>query len=101
MKPMTSAEIAARCGISRETFYVRRHRMHAFEGMPRPFTGRGSAPGATGKPKWDRATMEAWFARHHPAMPRVLPANDQAPPVAAEQDPRWAAALAAEYGGAR
>jgi hypothetical protein len=69
--PMFSAEIAERLGVSIDTFYRRRHRLHCEEAMPLPIC-------STGRPVWDRSTMEAWFGRFHPARPAQA-ANDPLP----------------------
>ena len=65
---MFSTEIAERLGVSVDTFYRRRPQLHREESMPLPMC-------STGRPVWDRSTMEAWFGRFHPARPPQA-AND-------------------------
>lgn len=98
---LCAREVAEICGMSLDQFYQQRYRLHVEAGLPRPFKGRGSVEGKPvhGRPLWCRDSVMAWKLRHHPAMPK-LPANDMAPPLTGDADPRWAAALAAEYGGA-
>jgi predicted DNA-binding transcriptional regulator AlpA len=100
---LSARQVAELCGLSLDQFYVQRYRLHVEQGLPRPFRGRGSDPTGkpvSGRPCWSRASVMAWVERHHPAMPRTIPANDQSPPLAGEHDPRWRALLQAEYGGA-
>lgn len=86
--PMPLAELAARLGRSRDWLYRHRNRLHADDGLPPPLT-RG------GRPMWDRASIEAWLTRHHPARPAQA-ANDSVRPPPRDDD-GWRAALAAEY----
>ena len=71
-RPMDSTEIAARLGMTMETFYRRRQILHREDGMPMPMNSHG-------RPRWERTGMEIWFTRFHPARP-APPANDPLPP---------------------
>jgi hypothetical protein len=91
-KPFTSAEIAERLGITRKTFYIRRHRLHVVDKMPRPIS-------EVGKPKWDRAGMEAWLTRNDPRLPQVRAANDAIAPPMPSNDVQWSEFLRRHYAG--
>lgn len=88
-KPMTCREIAGRLGIAMDTFYKRRGRLHQVDGMPRPLSEKGKAA-------YDRASMEAWFSRHHPLRPQA-PANDPLPAPEATNDDEHRRRLARAY----
>jgi hypothetical protein len=79
--PMTARDVAARLGVTIETFYFNRQRYHLVDKMPRPLN-------ATGRQKYDRASMEAWFSRHHPLAP-ARPANDIVSPPRPNNDEEW------------
>ena len=90
-KLYTSKDIAAKLGVTIETFYDTRGRLHAEDGLPAPLTRHRPY-------KWDRASIDAWFARHHPLAPKLAtPANDPVPTTTADVD-RWREALADHYG---
>lgn len=79
--PMTARDVAERLGITLETFYLRRSQLHMIDKMPRPLS-------SAGRHKFDRASMEAWFSRHHPHAAR-RPANDPVPPPMPSNDVEW------------
>jgi hypothetical protein len=89
--PMFSAEIAERLGVSVDTFYRRRPRLHHEESMPLPIC-------STGRPVWDRSTMEAWFGRFHPARPAQA-ANDPLPLPPPQSIEDFRTRFAQVYGG--
>ncbi len=77
IKPVRAPEVAERLGLSLDQFYRRREALHA-AGLPRPVL-------PVGKLAWDRATIEAWFGRHHPNAPPMREvANDTTAPVPSE-----------------
>lgn len=87
--PMTLSELAQRLGISRETLSRRREALHARDGMPRPISN-------IGHPKFERASIEAWLTRHHPAR-GGRPANDVDITLVPASDAEWRARLADAY----
>lgn len=89
--PMFSAEIAERLGVSVDTFYRRRPRLHHEESMPLPIC-------STGRPVWDRSTMAAWFGRFHPARPAQA-ANDPLPLPPPQSIEDYRTRFAQVYGG--
>ncbi|OKO67649.1 hypothetical protein AC629_42590, partial [Bradyrhizobium sp. NAS80.1] len=80
-KPMFAPEIAERLGITKERFYLNRQKYHMIDKMPRPMN-------STGRPAYDRASMEAWFSRHHP-LRQQRPANDITAPLQPHNDEEW------------
>lgn len=89
VEPFTAREVAQRLGITVETFYLRRTQLHLVDKMPRPLS-------ATGRHKFDRASMEAWLTRHHPQR-APAPANDPAPPPMPSNDAEWSQFLHRHY----
>jgi hypothetical protein len=89
VEPFTAREVAQRLGITVETFYLRRQHYHQIDKMPRPLS-------ESGRQKYDRASMEAWFSRHHPHAQR-RPANDAAPPPMPSNDAEWSDFLHRHY----
>lgn len=89
-RTVTAAEIAARLRIRVRTFYKRRHHFQLVHRMPAPVAGPPF--------RWDRASIEAWFGRHHPAMPKAPPANDALPVPQPFGEDAWRAHLTAHYG---
>lgn len=89
----TSKEMCAILGVGPDTFHCRvtRERWYTRVGLPRPYVDRPL--------RFDRASIDAWRARHHPAMPQQPPANDMAP--AAMDKQAWQARLAEVYGRRR
>lgn len=81
-KPMHAAEIAERLGVVLRTFYKRRERYHLIDKMPRPIN-------STGRPAYDRASMEAWLTRNDPRRPLVQAANDSIAPPMPSSDNEW------------
>jgi hypothetical protein len=80
VKPVSTKELCARLDITEGTFYRTRGRLHRDDKLPAPFTRHRPF-------KWDRAKIEAWFARDGNADLRIAqPANDQAPVVAQTAD---------------
>ena len=71
-RPYSAAEVAYLLGIGLRTFYRRRAALHAIDRLPRPLT-------TVGPLRFDRASIEAWLTRHHPARPTVAAANDAGP----------------------
>jgi predicted DNA-binding transcriptional regulator AlpA len=90
-KPVTTRELAERLGVSIDTFYNNRVRMHAEDHLPLPLMNRRPF-------KWDRASIDAWFGRHHPFAP-ACPANDGAPRPPPFSDQQWQGYLAEAYSG--
>jgi hypothetical protein len=90
LKPMTAPDIAERLGITVDTFYRKRHALHQIDKMPRPIC-------ETGRPRYERAGMEAWLTRHHPQRPQTAPANDVAPAPDPASDQEHRARLRAAY----
>ncbi len=68
-----AAEVAALLGHSIDWFYSNRRRLIAEADMPAPIVHYG-------KMRFDRASIDAWLGRYHPAKARIgAPANDAAP----------------------
>lgn len=89
-KPMHAAEIAARLGVSTETFY-RRRKQYLDAGMPASIT-------SVGRMAWERAGMEAWLTRNDPRRPRrLVAANDSIAPPMPNSDAEWNEFLRAHY----
>jgi hypothetical protein len=75
----TAKEMAAICGVAYDHFLRRPVREKLFaRGAPRPYIDCPM--------KFDRATVDAWRSRHHPAMPKHTPANDHVALPAPEGD---------------
>jgi predicted DNA-binding transcriptional regulator AlpA len=90
-QPMKPREIAARLGITIETFYRTRHKLHQIDKMPRPITHLGRA--------YDRAGMEAWLTRNDPRRPPAMAAaNDAIAPPMPNSDAQWNEFLHRHYG---
>lgn len=87
-RPVTSAELAERLGHPVDWLYRNLARLYANEGLPRPLL-------STGRNRWDRASIDAWFARHHPFN---RPANDLDAPPTPANDGAWRRRLADAYG---
>lgn len=85
--PMKPPEISARIGVTVDTFYKNRQRYIKCNGMPDSIAG--------GKSGYDRASMEAWLTRYHPARP-PRPVNDvfAVPDPATDEEHRARLALA-------
>lgn len=94
-KPVRLRELCERLDITPDTFYRTRGRLHVRDKLPAPLT--------CARPfKWDRATIDAWFARHHPAAPRALvAANDATPPMVPASDAEHRDYLRRVYGAQR
>jgi predicted DNA-binding transcriptional regulator AlpA len=97
MRPqsVTLTELAERLNYHRDVLRKKLKRMmlptaDGGDGFPQPLT-------ATGAFRWDRASVEAWFSRHHPFAP-PQPANDYLPTPIAPTDAAQRAELAAIYG---
>jgi predicted DNA-binding transcriptional regulator AlpA len=90
-KPVLVRELAERLGITVDTFHRTRGRLHADDGLPAPLSRHRPF-------RWDRASIDAWFGRHHPQAPAQRPANDQGPLQAPAADSEWAPYLARVYG---
>lgn len=88
--PMPTAELARRIGVTVQTFWKNRQRYQLIDRMPPALTSAHRA--------WDRATIEAWLQRHHPARPAARPANDAAPLPPPGNDAEWQGYLASHYG---
>jgi predicted DNA-binding transcriptional regulator AlpA len=91
LRPYTAADICTALGITPDTLYRTRAKLHA-RGMPQPFLCRPL--------RWERSGFDAWLTRHHPARPQGMaaPANDTAatPSPASIEESR--ARLAQAYG---
>ncbi|WP_398473376.1 hypothetical protein [Tardiphaga sp.] len=87
---MHAAEVAKRLGVTVATFYRRRPKLHMVDGMPRPIT-------STGRPSYDRASMEAWLTRNDPRRPPAA-ANDSIAPPMPNSDAEWNRFLRQTYG---
>lgn len=72
--PVKLGELARRLGHTADWLYRpgQLERLYA-EGMPRPLS-------ISGRRLWDRASIDAWFGRHHPQALAREPANDRAGP---------------------
>lgn len=89
----SAADIAGKLGCSVDHVYRRIDGMQARDGFPAPLL-------STGRRRWDRASVDAWFSRHHPDRPKLVPANDVAPPETPASLEGWRDRLAREYGRA-
>jgi hypothetical protein len=81
--PMYVPEIAARMGVSTETFYKNRERYRVIDGMPERIS-------RVGRMAWERNGMEAWLTRNDPRRPRgMVAANDSIAPPMPNSDAEW------------
>jgi hypothetical protein len=86
----TAQEVAHIVGVGPDTFHNRnkRERWHSRDKMPRPYMAHPL--------RFDKASIDAWRSKSHPAMPAQVPANDVAP--VADTPDAARARLAAAYG---
>lgn len=85
--PYTTRDMAEICGVTLDCFYKRRRVYQVRNGMPAPYK--------TGC--WDRASVDAWRQRNHPAAPKAKPANDVAPTILPGNDEQWTEYLHSIY----
>lgn len=89
MRPYTAREICEAIGITADTLYRTRERLHSRDGLPRPITEHPL--------RWERSGFDDWLTRHHPARP-PRPANDICVQPAPATDDEHRARLRAAYG---
>lgn len=72
-KPYTTPEVAAKIGITIDTFYRNRRRLEMVDGMPKPLRSKGAHG-------YERSGFDAWLTRYHPLRAQ-RPANDAEAPL--------------------
>lgn len=85
----TAREVAEKLGISVETLYRTRGRLHAEDGLPPTITRHRPF-------KWNRAAFDAWYDPRTRAA-SLAAANDSTPPVPLQSDQQHREHLAQVY----